>query len=135
MSARGKIQLIVMNKLFRSDIGITGRGLVRKGGGGGLTGGFGLLLLVHGSVANGDVDGVSVVMMVVAGAVLVVKSTGLAFYILIIHMLVLRVLGDDVPGVEQTRKEAQYAERNVDERVDSAHTGLDPHWKRRKHYR
>jgi hypothetical protein len=94
-----------MNKLFRGDIRITGWGFAGDGGGG-FVRGFSLLLLVHSSVANGDIDGVGVMMMVVAGAVLVVESTGLAFYIFIIHLLVSRILGDDVPRVEKARKEA-----------------------------
>lgn len=36
------------------------------------------------------------------------------------------VFGDDVPGVEEARKETKTAESEVDEGVDGAEAGLDP---------
>jgi hypothetical protein len=46
-------------------------------------------------------------------------------------LLVCRVgiLGDDVPGVDETGEEAQAAESDVDERVGRAETTLDPYCK------
>jgi hypothetical protein len=39
------------------------------------------------------------------------------------------VLGDDVPGVDETGEEAQAAESDVDERIGRAETTLDPYCK------
>lgn len=65
-----------------------------------------MLLLVHGPIADRYVDCVGVVVVVMAGIALVMESTGLPFYVLVVHVFASRVLGDDVPGVEETWKEA-----------------------------
>jgi hypothetical protein len=50
---------------------------------------------------------------------------------LLFDLLVCRigVTGDDVPGVDETREEAEAAKSDVDERVGRAETPLDPYCK------
>jgi hypothetical protein len=58
--------------------------------------------------------------------IVVCHTTTLGF---LFDLLVCRigVAGDDVPGVDETREEAQAAESDVDERVGRAETALDPY--------
>jgi hypothetical protein len=58
--------------------------------------------------------------------IVVCHTTTLGF---LFDLLVCRigVTGDDVPGVDETREEAQAAESDVDERVGRAETALDPY--------
>jgi hypothetical protein len=60
--------------------------------------------------------------------IVVCHTTTLGF---LFDLLVCRigVTGDDVPGVDETREEAQAAESDVDERVGRAETALDPYCK------
>jgi hypothetical protein len=60
--------------------------------------------------------------------IVVCDTTTLGF---LFDLLVRRVgvLGDDVPGVDETRKEAQTTKSDVDERVGRAETALDPYCK------
>jgi hypothetical protein len=60
--------------------------------------------------------------------IIVCHTTTLGF---LFDLLVCRigVTGDDVPGVDETREEAQAAESDVDERVGRAETALDPYCK------
>ena len=48
----------------------------------------------------------------------------------LVELLVRRVgvFGDDVPGVDETREEAQTAESDVDERVGRAEAAFDPYY-------
>lgn len=45
---------------------------------------------------------------------------------LVVGVVGLRELGDDVPGVEEAREEAEDAEEDVDDRVGAADSTLDP---------
>lgn len=42
------------------------------------------------------------------------------------------VFADDVPGVDETRKEAQTAQREVNHSICTANSSLDPNWQRWK---
>jgi hypothetical protein len=53
-------------------------------------------------------------------------ALGLLFDLLVCRIGVTR---DDVPGVDETREEAEAAKSDVDERVGRAETALDPYCK------
>ncbi len=46
-------------------------------------------------------------------------------------VVVVRVLRDDVPGVEDAWEHAEHAQSDVDDRVGGADPDLDPYWKGR----